>query len=75
MNKKEILQWLDGPAGLSREERLIAALVMESNRADELALQLCDAELRKGGKPEVEYSFAGLEEKAEGKEACAAFDF
>ena len=80
MNRKEILKWLDGPARLSREERLIVALEMESSRADELALQLCGAELenaalRRGGKPGVEYSFIELEEKAEGKEACAALDF
>lgn len=50
MNREQILEWLDRPAGLDREERLIRLLIQESERADSLQLQLAFATAEAAGK-------------------------
>ena len=49
MNRKQILEWLDRPAKLSREERLVRALAEQSERAARLEMELLEAGLREGG--------------------------
>lgn len=49
MNRKQILEWLDRPAELSREERLVRALAEQSERAARLEMELLEAGLREGG--------------------------
>lgn len=49
MNRKEILAWLDRPAELSREERLVRALEEQSERADRLEMELVAACSGEGG--------------------------
>ena len=49
MNRKQILEWLDRPAELSREERLVRALADQSERAARLEMELLEAGLREGG--------------------------
>lgn len=49
MNRKEILAWLDRPAELSREERLVRALEEQSERAERLEMELVAACSGEGG--------------------------
>lgn len=44
MNREQIVEWLDRPSELDREERLIRLLEQESERADRLSLDLMSAQ-------------------------------
>ena len=50
MNREQILEWLDRPAELDREERLIRLLVQESKRAERLQRQIAFAAVDAAGK-------------------------
>ncbi len=44
MNREQIVEWLERPSELGREERLIRLLMQESERADRLSLDLMSAQ-------------------------------
>lgn len=52
MNRQEILEYLDRPARLSREERLIRLLVEKSQELDRLRLQMADSAVEDGSASE-----------------------
>lgn len=58
MNRQEILEYLDRPAGLSREERLIRLLEEKSQELDRLRLQMADS-AGEGGSASEKGAFVG----------------
>ena len=56
MTEQEVHEWLDRPADLSREERLIALVVHLSQEVDRLQIELLEADLAK--KPSTTSSVA-----------------
>lgn len=47
MTEQEVYKWLDRPADLPREERLVALVVHLSQEVDRLQIELLEADLAK----------------------------